>query len=966
VEFEPDEAQSRVIAHGRGPLLVTGPAGTGKTAALRERLARLIEGGADPERVVLVVGSRHARAAARTAMLDRLRASLPGLPVLTAHGLAYRVVSQHHASLGYEEPPEILSAADQFARVRELLLGEDRSQWPVYGAMLELRGFADQVRQFLLRAQEALLKPDEVAGRARDRRLTGWEELARFYAKYLQVLDSQGMADFAGLVEQAAAAARGKPPLYDHLLVDDYHDSTFAVEALLAGLGGESLVVAGDPEAHVFSFQGTTDAPIRQFTTRFSNAEHIRLEERHRGTGPGFEAWFAQHSSEEYASVARELRRIHVADGVPWGRLAIAVRRQGPELAGLLRALDDAGIPRWLPERGLSALADPGPRPFVLALRWAARTEERSGLVEPLLTSEAASIPPAVARGMLRSAAAAGEAPERALAHTDGLTAHQAEAVRDLRNALERAEEVAGRSVMDAFSALWRGLPCSARLVEESGHSERAAKDLDAIVAFADLVSRAEETADPSVDAFLAELEAGQEGPAWQGAGAVDPDAVAVLTAHGSVGREFDTVVVAGATEGNFPSLSRPEPMFDLASLEGTVRQSDRNRLRLADERRLFGVVVGRAARRVVCTSSDAREEPGPTTRSRFIGEWGGAWHPAPDPAGEEPLSVAEALAAWRRTLAHTGGMAVARLAATGGLIALGADPSRWWFQRDWTDTRLPLHETIRTSYSRLDRLENCELQFVLSEELGLGEPSGYHAWVGSLVHDLIDKYEDGKIPERTLEALVQAAEDRWRPQEFPSFAVSEAFRRLVTKTMLPNWFREYERTGSLAREIRFEFEFEGASLTGYIDRIGPITAGGNRITDYKTGKVERAGQAEGNLQLGIYYLAVSECDELAPYRPVRAVELAFLRGKRAGASKVERVPWQWSSASEPKYRAEIRERLSGLIGRLRTLYDTEVYRPSTQADCHWCEFKTLCPLWPEGAPVFPTPSGQRTEAGIS
>jgi superfamily I DNA/RNA helicase/RecB family exonuclease len=957
VTFEPDQAQSRVLEHVRGPFLVTGPAGTGKTAVLQERLARLIEGGSDPERVVLVVGSRQARVVGRSALMHRLRASLPGLRILTPHGLAYQVVSDEHAALGYEGPPEILSAPDQFAKVHQLLLGEDGADWPAYGDMLRLRGFADQVRQFLLRAQEALLKPEDIMQRATDRGLTAWEELARFYRKYLQVLDSQGAVDFAGLVEQAAAAALGKPPLYDHVLVDDYHDTTFGVEALVAALNARSLVVAGDPEGHVFSFQGTTDAPIRQFTKRFLTAGHVTLEARHRGAGPAIEAWYAQHSSEEHASLARELRRIHVQDGVPWSDLAVVVRRQGSELHGLLRVLDDAVIPRWMPERAITALADPAPRPYLLALRWAARPGERASLVEPLLISDATRIPPAMARGMLRGAATAGDPPEQALAHTAGLDPGQALAVQELRETLDQAEKVADRSVMDAFSLLWRRLPCSARLVDEAERSERANRDLDAITAFGELVSRAEESTDPSVEAFLADLEAGHDGPGWAGPAPLELDAVAILTAHASVGREFDTVLVAGASEGNFPSLSRPEPMFDLSVLERAVPQSERNRLRLADERRLFRMVVGRAARRVLFASSDAGEEPGSTGRSRFVEEWGAEWKPAPDPGGAEPLTAAEARAGWRRILADSRGRAHHRLASLEGLVALRADPTTWWFQRDWTDTGRRLHDEIRTSYSRLDRLENCELQFVLSEELGLGKPSGYHAWVGSLVHGLIQQYEEGTLAGRSLEDLVQAAQERWRQDEFPSFAVSEAFRRLVTETMLPNWFREYERTGSLAREIRFEFDYEGARITGYIDRIGPITSGGNRITDFKTGKVENAGKAEENLQLGIYYLAVSECEDLAPYRPVRAVELAFLRGKRKDGSRVEKVPWQWSSSSEPAYRQEMSDRLSALIGRLRTLYETEVYRPNTAADCHWCDFKTLCPLWPEGAPVFPEPS---------
>ena len=49
--FSPDPSQTQVLDHPGGTLLITGPAGTGKTAALRERFARLIEAGAEPERV---------------------------------------------------------------------------------------------------------------------------------------------------------------------------------------------------------------------------------------------------------------------------------------------------------------------------------------------------------------------------------------------------------------------------------------------------------------------------------------------------------------------------------------------------------------------------------------------------------------------------------------------------------------------------------------------------------------------------------------------------------------------------------------------------------------------------------------------------------------------------------------------------------------------------------------------------
>ncbi|HJS27921.1 MAG TPA: UvrD-helicase domain-containing protein, partial [Actinomycetota bacterium] len=244
--FDPDPQQRSVIDHTSGPMLVSGGFGTGKTAVLRERFARLIETGADPERVALVVGSGRARDRARAALLDRLGIALPRLTVVTIQGLAFHVVGERYEQLGYEAPPRVVSASEQRDRVRELLEHEDPQRWPAYGGLLPLRGFADEVRQFVIRAQEALLPPEEIERRAKERGLAGWSELAAFLRHYLAVLDASKEVDFAGLVEQAAAAVGDGDRLFDHVIVDDYQDTTFGAERLLAELRSGSLVVAGD------------------------------------------------------------------------------------------------------------------------------------------------------------------------------------------------------------------------------------------------------------------------------------------------------------------------------------------------------------------------------------------------------------------------------------------------------------------------------------------------------------------------------------------------------------------------------------------------------------------------------------------------------------------------------------------------------------------------------------------------
>ena len=246
------------------------------------------------------------------------------------------------------------------------------------------------------------------------------------------------------------------------------------------------------------------------------------------------------------------------------------------------------------------------------------------------------------------------------------------------------------------------------------------------------------------------------------------------------------------------------------------------------------------------------------------------------------------------------------RLAALEGLVALGVDPRRWWFQRDWTDTGAPLHESIRVSYSKLSTLENCELQYVLSAELGLGGLVGYHAWVGKTVHKIIEDCENGSV-DASLAELAAVVDERWRPQEFPSTAVSETWTRLAKERCC--------RTGSAgsasiprpARERGFEFAYDGVTINGYIDRIGPDPLGfGTRITDYKTGGTYAAPKANESLQLG--HLLPGGAGGGGPEggrRRSPACELAYLKGDfRTG----EIVMREWEVGSGER-EAEYQER---------------------------------------------------------
>jgi len=120
--FELNEQQQGAVDHEGSPLLILAGAGSGKTGTLAHRLARLLRGGANPERVCLLTFSRRA-AAELLARAGRLSDGAAAGRVWggTFHAVANRVLRLHGHRLGLDPGFSILDQADGvelFALVR--------------------------------------------------------------------------------------------------------------------------------------------------------------------------------------------------------------------------------------------------------------------------------------------------------------------------------------------------------------------------------------------------------------------------------------------------------------------------------------------------------------------------------------------------------------------------------------------------------------------------------------------------------------------------------------------------------------------------------------------------------------------------------------------------------------------------------------------------------------------------------
>ncbi|WP_436844496.1 ATP-dependent helicase [Streptomyces wuyuanensis] len=423
-----DAAQRAVVDHRHGPLLVLAGPGTGKTTTLVEAVASRIERGADPERLLVLTFSRKAAVELRDRMAVRLGGARAP-QATTFHSYCYAVVRAHQDADLFAEPLRLLSGPEQDVAVRDLLAGqldlerEGRAgaRWPAeLRACLTTRGFADEVRAVLARSRELGLGPDALADFARRTGRPDWGAAAAFLAEYLDVLDLQGVLDYAELVHRASLLAE-RPGAgghiaqrYDAVFVDEYQDTDPAQVRLLRALAGDgrTLVAFGDPDQSIYAFRGADVNGILEFPAAFRRRDGrpapVAVLRTSRRSGAGLlsatrlltqrmpltrlpsdkvrahreltaarsggrvEVYTYPTASTELDNVADILRRAHLEEGVPWNDMAVLVRAGSRSLPATRRALTMAGVPVETDGDDVPLRHEAAVAPLLTALRTAA------------------------------------------------------------------------------------------------------------------------------------------------------------------------------------------------------------------------------------------------------------------------------------------------------------------------------------------------------------------------------------------------------------------------------------------------------------------------------------------------------------------------------------------------------------------------------------------------------------------
>jgi DNA helicase-2/ATP-dependent DNA helicase PcrA len=546
-----DDQQRQAAEALLGPVVLLAGAGTGKTRAITHRIAYGVATGVySPGRVMALTFT--ARAAGE--LRSRLRAlGAGGVTARTFHASAL-------SQLGFFWPQVIGGTVPRLLESKGRILGHAAESLRLKLDTATLRDTASEIEwrkvsrlsidQYAVAATRRALPPSLTVEKAVD--------LQRAYEA---VKDERRQIDFedvllaaAGMIESEPRVAQQVREQYRFFVVDEYQDvSPLQQELLNLWLGERNDVcVVGDASQTIYSFAGATPDYLLGFTGRHEDATVVRLEQNYRSTPAIIDA--ANRIMRGRAG-ALDLRS---APGTPVG--------PAPKITA---NNTDQAEARSIAQ-SIAAEIEGGARPQSIAILY--RINVQSAALEAALGDAGV---PYLLRGSTRFF--------------------------DLKEVKEAIMLLKGASISTAAEPLFKTVSDVLRSrgwTQEAPETRGAVRDkwesLNALMGLAE-----EAPAGTTLKEFVAELlerQAGQHEPTMS--------AVSLATLHSAKGLEWDSVYIAGVSEGLLPiSYARTDAAVD-------------------EERRLFYVGITRARQRLQLSwAAEGAHRGAQRQPSRFLAE---------------------------------------------------------------------------------------------------------------------------------------------------------------------------------------------------------------------------------------------------------------------------------------------------------------------------------------------------------
>jgi DNA helicase II / ATP-dependent DNA helicase PcrA len=969
--------RERAVAHGEGPLLIVGPAGTGKTELLAHRLAHLVGAGARPESV-LTIASRQATAAR---LRERCEALLEGsfeeLWVGSWDAIGERLLREHPEEAGLDPFFDVLGRAERLAmlldRLDQLPLRRHEIRGNPAGLLARLLARIDRLkaeRTGPTSLSEAAQARAEAAGDEAEREAARRElEFAELYAQHDRILSESGSLDRGDvflaldcLLVERPDVRRRIAERFSQVMVDELEEATPAQLAVL-----ESL--APDNPNQVFALESGAEVTAAEgwFDGVHPGGARILLEQRFRE--PALEFWRCGNERAQAQAVVWSFEHLGAA-GTPPDQICVLVADPAKQGGAVAAAMEERGIPFHLsgptalfqrPEvrdaiAWLRVLADPDDSAAAARALTRPPVELRSGDLARLTT---------IARRRKQDMVAACEA----ALDSPQFQPEARERIQAFLKLYNGAAAVMEERRADVFVR---------RLIEQVGLRRQrlfaaqpeVAERLLALSQLAELAT-AWTRREPhgSTRGFVTYLsavaEAGTEEE--EAEHQRSPGAVNVMAADAVKGLGFDHVFVLGLEQerdwerigsparrglvlsrlkrGQGGEAERPSHFFEDA-LQAAGGEEE------AHEEELFGPAEGlhatyRALREQVLEASwrAGRElsEPRLDTAidvNRAIARYLELLKLAAlaQRPGDEPTAEAiEAVNGLLRQVATPEQQAELDASSLDSylldserergrrldLVAAREEPSLAAFLPRRGDGKLSL------SASDLSLYLTCPLKYKFARVFGIPQEPTINQRFGILFHNVLERFhkEPPENPEEGLRVLNRLFESGWRRTGFGSSDDELQFRDRAREALRLYWENERDSEGEpVWLEKKFDFKVGDHHVRGRVDRVDRLPDGDYELIDYKTGERKTEADLDDDLQLALYRMAAREAwgieASTGSYYYVLDGDKVAAPTKPDDAERVERTVLQ--------------------VGEGILSQDFEP-RPSPTV-CSWCDYRLICP----------------------
>lgn len=277
-----NDEQKRAVLHTEGPLLILAGAGSGKTSTMTHRIARMVEEGVDPYRILAVTFTNKAAKEMRD-RVEALIGPVPGLWILTFHAACLRLLRMYGDRIGYDRNFVVYDPADQKTVMKNCmkeLAVDDKKLTPAY------------VLSIVSDCKEKGKTAEEFESERSDNPKV--RTIAALFRRYEAALKTNNAMDFDDLILRTVQLFQAEPALlaqlqerFRYIMVDEYQDTNAMQYRFIRALAAahNNLCVVGDDDQCIYQWRGADISNILDFEKDFAGATVIKLEQNYRSHG---------------------------------------------------------------------------------------------------------------------------------------------------------------------------------------------------------------------------------------------------------------------------------------------------------------------------------------------------------------------------------------------------------------------------------------------------------------------------------------------------------------------------------------------------------------------------------------------------------------------------------------------------------------------------------------------------------